>query len=128
MQRVILIGVGGLSLCTAAYIWGATQHWYDSVPGVVETGPLNMHFARDVALAYLASGVGLIWAGMKLEKSAGMIGALWLVLHAVFHISIWINRGMPADLVAITNLMGIQIPAFAAALAALTLKTERITA
>ena len=84
MRHLILIGDGGLSVLTAAYIWGATQHWYQTIPGVAQTGPMNVHFAKDVGLAYLSSGVALIWAGAKHDKSAGICGASWLVLHAIF--------------------------------------------
>ena len=124
MQRFILVGVGGLSVGIAAYIWAATQHWYDNVPGVVLTGPLNFHFARDVALAYLVGGAALIWAGVYRNKTAGICGASWFVLHAVFHIWMWIHRGVPTDLIAVTNLIGIQIPAFLAFISAVRLKEE----
>ena len=125
MRNVVLIGVGGLSVTTAAYIWAATQHWYVTIPGVRHTGPMNFHFAKDVSLAYLSSGAALIWAGVKHDKSAAICGASWLALHALFHIWIWFHRGTPADLVALTNLMGIQAPAFAGVLAAINLNSER---
>ncbi|SMY10160.1 hypothetical protein [Flavimaricola marinus] len=122
MQRQILLGVGGLSLVTAAYIGGATQHWYENVPGVVLTGPLNFHFAQDVALAYLLSGGMLLWAGHKNDKSVGVCGAGWLVLHAMLHIWMWIHRGVPLDIVALTNLLGIQMPALLAFFAAINIQ------
>lgn len=125
MQRATLIGVGGLSIGTATYIWAATQHWYDSIPGVVSTGPLNFHFAKDVALAYLMSGGALLWAGLKNDKSAGICGAAWLVLHALFHIWIWMTRDTPLDIIALTNLLGIQVPAFLAVYAAINIQTDR---
>lgn len=124
MRSSVLIGVGGLSVLTAAYMWTATQHWYLTVPGVEQTGPMNFHFAKDVALAYLTSGVALIWAGVKHDKSAGVCGASWLVLHALFHVWIWLHRGTPMDLVALTNLIGIQVPAFAGFICAFNLKAE----
>jgi len=125
MHRIILVGTGGISIVTGAYIWAATQHWYDNVPGVVLTGPLNFHFAKDVALAYLASGSALVWAGLKYDKSAGICGASWLVLHAMLHIWMWIHRGLPLDVIALTNLTGIQVPAFFAFFAAISLQAER---
>ncbi len=126
MQKIVLAGVGALSVLTAAYMWTATQHWYDTVPGVRLTGPINFHFAKDVALAYLASGAALIWAATKGDKPTGVFGASWLVLHALFHIWIWTQRGNPTDLVAATNLIGIQIPAFTALFLAINLKSEGI--
>lgn len=71
MRNLLLIGVGGLSVVTAIYMWTATQHWYDTIPGVNLTGPLNFHFAKDVALAYLTSGLALIWAGVTHDKTVG---------------------------------------------------------
>lgn len=126
MRHSILIGVGGLAVVTATYMWAATQHWYEFIPGVAQTGPMNFHFAKDVALAYLTSGAALIWAGINNDKSAGLCGASWLVLHALFHIWIWVHRGTPADLIALVNLIGIQIPAFAGLIAAANMKPERV--
>ncbi|UWQ19389.1 hypothetical protein [Jannaschia sp. M317] len=120
-----MIGVGVLSLATGVHIGAATQHWYDSVPGVALTGPLNSHFAKDVALAYLTSGAALLWAGLRNDRSAGLCGATWLVLHALFHIWIWIHRGAPFDIIALTNLLGIQTPAFLAFFAAINTQSEK---
>lgn len=124
MSKIALVAVGLLSLATAAIIWFATEFWYQAVPGVKDTGPLNMHFARDVALAYLVSGGALIVAGLRADRSLAVFGSAWLVLHALFHIWIWIHRGAPLDTVALVNLSGIQIPAFAALFAALSLRDE----
>lgn len=125
MRNAILIGIGVLSVTTAAYMWVATLHWYETVPGVNLSGPINFHFAKDVALAYLASGIALIWAGVRHDPPAAICGAAWPALHALFHIAIWFHRGTPLDLVALTNLMGIQTPAIAGLLAALKLNAER---
>ncbi len=34
----------------------APEIWYSAVPGVPETGPANIHFIRDIGLAFLAAG------------------------------------------------------------------------
>lgn len=124
MWKNTLIIVGVFSCGIAFHIWFATQHWYQTVPGVQGTGPLNYHFAKDVALAFLTSGGALIWAGIKVDKSAAVCGSAWLVFHALFHIWIWMHRGTPVDLIALTNLTGIQLPAVAALYAAINLKKE----
>lgn len=124
MQRIILIGVGGFALINASYMWWATEHWYAVVPGVLQTGPLNVHFAKDVALAFLSSGLALVWAGKRCDRSAAFFGSVWLVFHAVFHVWIWIHRGTPFDIVAGINLLGIQLPAFLALWAATKLSAE----
>ena len=33
--------------------------WYYSIPGVTGTGPLNLHFIRDIGCAYLVAAAGL---------------------------------------------------------------------
>lgn len=124
MHRTILIGVGGFALINATYMFGAPHHWYQTVPGVSFTGPLNLHFAKDVAFAFLSSGLALIWAGTKSDVSAAIVGAAWLVFHAMFHFWIWMHRGFPADLVALVNLVGIQLPAGLAVWGGLTLRTQ----
>jgi len=126
MRNLLMIEIGGLSVMTAAYMWTATQHWYDTIPGVSLTGPLNSHFAKDVALAYLTSGVALIWAGVKQDRYIGLFGAAWLALHALFHIWIWVHRGAPVDLVALVNLTGIQLPAFIGLASAISLTSEKV--
>ncbi|OBY28102.1 hypothetical protein [Leisingera sp. JC1] len=126
MQRIFLTAAGGFALVNAAYMWTATQHWYATVPGVQQTGPLNIHFAKDVALAFLSSGLALAWAGLKADRSAAVFGSAWLVFHALFHIWIWTHHGFPADLIALTNLTGIQLPAAAALWAALTLQRQAL--
>jgi hypothetical protein len=125
MTHSLLIGVGGLAVATASYIWVGTAHWYDMVPGVRQTGPLNLHFARDVGLAYFASGVAMIWGGAKQDPSAALCGAAWPVLHALFHVWIWLHRGLALDAIAATNLAGIQLPAYLGLYGALRLRTNR---
>jgi hypothetical protein len=106
-------------------MWFGTAHWYDAVPGVSHTGPLNLHFAKDVGLAYLTSGAALIWSGAKQDPSAAFFGASWPFLHALFHVWIWLHRGMALDVIAATNLVGIQLPAYLGLYGALRLCAER---
>ena len=126
MHRFVLIGVGGYALINAGYIWAAPEHWYATVPGVQATGALNLHFAKDIALAFLSSAAALIWAGSKANATAAICGVAWLALHALFHLTIWLQRGAPADLVALVNLTGIQLPAWLAAWAALRLRKSEV--
>ena len=124
MWRTILIGVGLLNVSVAAYMWFAPQLWYDRTPGVAMMGPFNLHFIRDVALAFLMSGGGLLCGALKENKTAAVMGAIWPCLHALFHIWIWLARGMPLDEIAMVNLLGIQTPAWLAALAAAKMQSR----
>ncbi len=114
MTRSLVYGLGGLHLGTALWIWAWPLDWYATVPGVQDTGPANLHFMRDIALIYLVSGAGLIAAMRHRDRRLGLWAASWPGLHALFHLWIWAaHRGAALDLVALTNLVGIQAPAWA---------------
>ena len=120
-MRLLLISIALLNLMTGVVIFFAPQFFYDTVPGVSMMGPFNLHFIRDAGLAYFGSGLLLGLAWRREEYAFALGGALWPCLHALFHIQIWLARGAPVDQVAITNLFGIQLSAWAALFAAWTL-------
>lgn len=67
----------------------APDTWYHSVPGVPFTGPLNLHFVRDIGCAYLVSAAGLAWRAARPASGApaALAGALFLLLHAGVHLA-----------------------------------------
>lgn len=121
MARPVLLIIAVLYACNALYMWFAPVVWYERVPGVSMTGPYNLHFIRDIALAYLVSAGALAYGALKIERAVAVLGAAWPGLHALFHVWIWIARGLPADQVALANLLGIQLPAWLGLAAAFTL-------
>jgi hypothetical protein len=61
--------------------------WYALVPGVVDTGPFNAHFVRDIGAAYLVCGAALVWFAMRpAARPAAQIGAAFLAVHALTHL------------------------------------------
>jgi hypothetical protein len=63
-----------------------SRPWYESVPGIVFTGPYNPHFVQDVGAAFLAAGLGLTARAWRpLYWPAAVAGASFLVLHAAIH-------------------------------------------
>lgn len=62
--------------------------WYHAVPGVALTGPLNLHFVRDIGAAYCVAGGGLAWRAWRPHTGApaAFAGAGFLVLHAGVHV------------------------------------------
>ena len=95
-MKLPLYAISALYLLTAIYMFVAPQVFYDQTPGVAMMGPFNTHFIRDAGLAFLTSG-----------------GAL--------HIWVWSARGCPGDQSALSNLVGIQLPAWLALFAAMKL-------
>jgi len=124
-MRPLLISIALLNGITGVVIFFAPQFFYDTVPGVRMMGPFNLHFIRDAGLAYFGSGVLLALAWRREQYALALGGALWPCLHGLFHIQIWLARGAPADEVAITNLLGVQLPAWAALYAGWSLSRNR---
>lgn len=122
MTKSILTGVALFNLAMAGFIFLWPLRFYETVPGVARTGAFNSHFLRDVALAYLVSGAALWAAAARGARALAVFGAAWPVLHGVVHLWIWaVMRGATLDLVALANLLGIQLPAWAGMLAAMQL-------
>ena len=114
MIKTLTLLIGALHLTTGAVMWVAPAFWYARTPGVVMTGPFNMHFIRDVGLIFLVSGSALIVGRLRGDATAMICGAAWPALHAAYHAWMWLARGMPVDSVAAANLVGIQLPAWVA--------------
>lgn len=87
MQGYLALGLGVILIINGLYMLISPQHWYASIPGVVDTGNFNLHFIRDIGIIYTLSGIGLIWGARRSDQRLGMWGmaALWLCGHAVFH-------------------------------------------
>ncbi|MEM6556838.1 MAG: hypothetical protein AAF642_13240 [Pseudomonadota bacterium] len=120
-MKLPLYAISALYLLTAIYMFVAPQAFYDQTPGVAMMGPYNTHFIRDAGLAFLTSGGALLWGTLNQNRAMAVFGAVWPCLHAVFHIWVWIARGIPVDQIALINLFGIQLPAWLALFAAMKL-------
>ncbi|MCC5886425.1 MAG: hypothetical protein JJT88_08325 [Gammaproteobacteria bacterium] len=107
----VLLGVNGLWMLLAP------SHWYASVPGVSDTGPLNLHFVRDIGLTYLTLALAFALAASRpwAAATAITIAAAWLTGHALLHaIEAVTGHGGPWR----TELFGIYLPAALAVFAA----------
>ena len=124
MSRILLIIIAAYCLILGFVMWFAPQYWYDATPGVAMMGPFNSHFIRDAGLAFLTSGGALFYGVLKPNRPLAIFGAMWPCLHAAFHIWIWLARGIPFDQVALVNLVGIQLPAWLALMAAIRLQGD----
>lgn len=114
MAKIILIVIAVIYGVNALIMWFAPEFWYETTPGVSMMGPFNLHFVRDIALIYLLAAAAFVWTVRNNSQTAGFVGAAWPCMHALFHVQIWIARGIPFDEIAFVNLVGIQLPAWAA--------------
>ncbi len=116
LPRILLGLFGLLNLGNGLLMLAAPHLWYETVPGVVATGPFNHHFVIDIALAYVASGAFML-AGFSERRGAAafaLAGAAWPALHALFHILGWIADGFPADV--INGFLGVALAVWRATL------------
>ena len=111
MARILLFVLAGYAALISGYIWFLPQIFYDNTPGVAMMGPFSLHFMRDVSLAYLAGAVILAWGALRHDTRLALAGSLWVAFHAVYHVAIWVNRGLPFDIIAASDFAGIILPA-----------------
>ena len=86
---------------TANGIWMlvASNSWFTTLPASLEdTGPLNIHFAHDVGLAYLTFGLGMIWCSRHIMQSRVVfLGVtIFTVGHALSHVGEMLYGQLPA--------------------------------
>ena len=122
MSRAILLFLAAGNIVFGVFIFAVPMTFYTSVPGVEMLGPFSVHFIRDAGLAYLAGGATLFWGALKFNRPVAIAGTIWVCLHALFHLQMWVSRGLPFDEVGIVNLIGLQLPAWLALFLATQIK------
>lgn len=61
--------------------------WYETVPGVPDTGPFNPHFVQDIGAAFLVAGLALaVRAWRPRYWPAAVAGAGFLAAHGLIHL------------------------------------------
>lgn len=87
MARFI-IWVFGLALAAnGLFMLAVPAPWYALVPGVADTGPLNVHFICDIGAAYLVAGGGVIaFLRDRRARPAALAACAFLTLHALVHL------------------------------------------
>ncbi len=103
------VGLGGNGL----WMTFRPQSWYATIPGVVETGPANFHFIRDIGCAYAVVGVSLLWLAKapRLAWPATLAGGTFLALHALVHLSDT-TAGRETSRQLLADLPAVVLPAF----------------
>jgi hypothetical protein len=56
MARFLATLVALVYLGNGVHMLVDPSHWYASIPGVTASGPMNVHFIRDIGFIYLLSG------------------------------------------------------------------------
>jgi len=124
MVKIFLMAIAVFYGVIALIMWFAPLFWYETTPGVAMMGPFNLHFIRDIGLIFALAAGALAWGTWKNVSLAAILGAAWPCMHGLFHIQIWMARGLPVDEVALSNLFAIQLPAWGALYLATKLKSS----
>ena len=61
-KPAVLWALATITGANALWMLAAPANWFETLPGVVHTGPFNVHLVRDVGCAYLTIGLLLALA------------------------------------------------------------------
>jgi hypothetical protein len=92
-----IFGVAGVA--NGVWMLLGPEAWYNELPaGVPDTGPLNLHFVRDIGAAFTTFGLALCIAAEipRYRRAAVTITALFYGLHALIHVFDLIGGRLPA--------------------------------
>jgi hypothetical protein len=106
-----IFGIG--NLVNAAWMLADPAGWYTNLPAAVpNTGPLNLHFVRDIGCAFAVMGCGLLVAAARPALRVAMLGtvSLFYVLHALVHVTDTIAGRLPPSHWTI-DMPGVYVPA-----------------
>lgn len=85
-MRVLLLLLASFHGLNGLVMIAAPEGWYGAVPGVVDTGPFNPHFVRDIGFGFVAAAVSLALAARPGGITALWPAAVFLGGHAALHL------------------------------------------
>ncbi len=121
MTRPILYLLAAWFAALAFWMLISPAGFHATAPGAADTGPLNVHFTRDVGLAFLLSGLGLSVGARLGDRRIALFGAGFPLLHSGLHVIEFVGHGAQGHHGNPGDLAGIVVPALAAFVAALCL-------
>lgn len=98
-------------LITGLFISVTPFVFYETGPGVSDTGPYNMHFLRDVGFAFTVSALGIGYGLRRNLKPLVVFGCAWLAMHGMFHLTLWFLHTHPTSEGALIDLVLVVMPA-----------------
>lgn len=85
---LLLMAAGLGSGANALWMLSAPELWFEHLPAAVpDFGPYNVHFVRDVGIAYLSIAVGLVWGASSpaARLPTAVLAAVFFTGHAAVH-------------------------------------------
>lgn len=98
-MRMLFAVFGLLSLANGLWMLFAPEAWYHDLPaGVPDTGPLNLHFVRDIGAVFTTFGVAFLVTAPQAHRNRSVLlmAAMFYVLHAVIHVADLASGRLPA--------------------------------
>jgi hypothetical protein len=88
LRKLLAFILGALFAANALWMLATPFDWYNQIPGVVDSGPANAHFIRDIGCAYLVAALALLWLGIAPARAwpAALAAGAFLLLHAGIHV------------------------------------------
>ncbi|HJQ84653.1 MAG TPA: hypothetical protein VKA21_11280 [Candidatus Binatia bacterium] len=105
--------LGVTNVANGLWMLLAPAGWYRDLPaGVPDTGPLNLHFVRDIGAAFTTIGLAFCVAAPRAREHRGVVlaAAVFFVLHALVHVADLVSGRLPADH-WLVDLPGVFVPA-----------------
>ena len=97
---VVLWVLAAVNLANGMWMIVGPEAWYFGIPAAVpDTGPLNLHFVRDIGAVYVTMAAALAWAGARSDYRAPLVAIVLLfhVLHGAEHALDTLAGRLPAS-------------------------------
>jgi hypothetical protein len=97
-ERAILAGLGLFHLVNGLIMLAFPAAWAGWVVHLAAPDHRHVHFIVDIGLAFAASGAAMVWGSRKDAAVWAAAGAVWPVLHGLFHVVEWTADGPPGGI------------------------------
>jgi hypothetical protein len=112
-MRALFFVLGVLNLANGLWMLFAPAGWYRDLPaGIPDTGPLNLHFVRDIGAAFATIGIAFLVTARDARRHRGVVltATIFYVLHALIHVTDVLAGRLDADH-WLVDLPGVFVPA-----------------
>jgi len=113
--RVILGILGLFHLANGLVMLAAPAQWAAAVVHLTAPDHLHYHFIADIGFAFAASGIGMLLGARRGVPNGAwaLAGAVWPLLHGLFHLKEWVADGPPPMPGLLTEGVGVILVGFA---------------
>ena len=113
--RLILGILGLFHLANGLVMLLFPSQWAAGVVHLTAPDHLHFHFITDIGFAFAASGVGMLLGARRGAANGAwaLAGAVWPLLHGLFHLKEWIADGPPPMPGLLTEGVGVILVGFA---------------